>query len=263
MNLYKLFYEDYYNDNSIRYTHEGTEGASKYRSTFDIESKNVNIVECKLNTKHQEEISTLVPMSFFTLETLYPGLITGVGITHETRAIEGEFKLGIHLDYTSGMPVVYGSTIKGVLKSYFKDYADTVEIENPKRDAYDLQKEIFDGCSRADDGGVEVAPESRTYKSISQYKRDTFFDAVITEANRNNRIVDRDNLCPHGENPLVNPIPITFLKVASGVKMQFRFKLHDGIISAEKKMDLFKEIILDWGVGAKTNVGYGQFKEVK
>lgn len=58
----------------------------------------------------------------FTLSVCYPGLVTGVGIGHEAK-IEEEFKLGIHLDYTTGLPVIYGSSVKGVLRSAF-------EVEN-------------------------------------------------------------------------------------------------------------------------------------
>ena len=43
----------------------------------------------------------------------------------------------------------------------------------------------------------------------------------------------------------------------------FQFELQDGLISKEKKIKLFKEILADLGLGAKTNVGYGKFKDFK
>jgi hypothetical protein len=62
--------------------------------------------------------------------------------------------------------------------------------------------------------------------------------------------------------PFTNPNPIQFLKVLSKVQFQFQFKLTDGGgLKAGQKEVLFKEILCYMGIGAKTNVGYGQFEE--
>jgi CRISPR-associated protein Cmr6 len=46
-----------------------------------------------------------------------------------------------------------------------------------------------------------------------------------------------------------------------GVTVQFNFDLKDGIfLKADQKADLFKLILQYYGIGAKTNVGYGQFE---
>ena len=71
------------------------------------------------------------------MEVLYPGLITGVGIQHEA-SIEGEVKLGLDFDYTYGFPIVYGSSVKGVLKSFFED------VYSGSYDARKLSLDIFD-----------------------------------------------------------------------------------------------------------------------
>lgn len=179
----------------------------------------------------------------FSLDVSYPGLVTGVGIDHEAK-ISGEFKLGVHFDWTHGMPIVYGSSVKGVLRSYFKEfYNQTVGQPN----AEDAFKDIFDGGE----------------KSI--YDRDIFFDAVITHTDSKGRILCSDSITPHGDNPLKNPIPITFLKIAPGCTLEFRFKLvdtkiGDKVLKKEDKIKLFKEILTTVGIGAKTNVGYGQLK---
>jgi CRISPR-associated protein Cmr6 len=66
--------------------------------------------------------------------------------------------------------------------------------------------------------------------------------------------------------PFQNPNPVRFLKVRSGVTFTFGFRLTDTVISddllfsKELKRELFKKILLDLGIGAKTNVGYGQFE---
>lgn len=185
------------------------------------------------------------------LEVLYPGLITGVGIQHEA-SVEGELKLGLHFDYTYGFPVVYGSSVKGMLKSYFE------EVYSGSYDARKLSLDIFEG----------IGPDGNP-KSI--YDRDIFYDAVIVSPNADGRVLAMDSLAPHGgtrhDDPFANPVPISFAKVASGVKLRIRFDLKDSkdasgvvVLSAAKKLDLFIEILTTFGVGAKTNVGYGQLK---
>lgn len=185
------------------------------------------------------------------MEVLYPGLITGVGIQHEA-SIEGEVKLGLHFDYTYGFPIVYGSSVKGVLKSFFED------VYSGSYDARKLSLDIFDG----------IGPDGNP-KSI--YDRDIFYDAVIVSPNADGRVLAMDSLAPHGgtrhDDPFANPVPISFAKVASGVKLRIRFDLKDSkdasgvvVLNAAKKLDLFIEILTTFGVGAKTNVGYGQLK---
>lgn len=188
----------------------------------------------------------------FYLTISYPGLVTGVGINHEAK-IEGEFKLGVHFDYTYGMPVVYGSSVKGALRAWFKDIYLEKNIGQEKT-AQMLFDDIFNGI------GADGKP-----KSI--YDRDIFFDAVLVKADPKGRILCSDSITPHGDNPLRNPTPITFLKIAPGCEMEFRFKLVDTkdengdvIFLKSQKKALFEEIIKTVGVGAKTNVGYGQFQ---
>lgn len=233
------------------------------------------------------------------LKVHYPGLVTGVGIDHEAK-IEGEFKLGVHFDWTHGMPVVYGSSVKGVLRAWFKDiylHGDGNHYEKcGKIEWGDLLMEIFEGAYDRDieaekkkykekwEEIVKDNPEKRIYKHHrSIYERDIFFDAVISKPDTQGRILCSDSITPHGDNPLKNPIPITFLKIAPGCTMEFRFKLNPSTVpildeegnkvknkegkevtldfGAKQKKDLFQEILTTVGVGAKTNVGYGQLKE--
>ena len=185
-----------------------------------------------------------------TLEVLYPGLVTGIGINHEA-SIEGEFKLGLHFDWTYGMPVIYGSSVKGVLRSFFEEFYMPKDGQPDKKDAFN---DIFEGVN----------------KSI--YDRDIFFDAVIVKADRHGRILCSDSITPHTKGPLSNPNPISFMKIAPGCRIEFRFKLVDTRIEkhgkvvelkAQDKYKLFKAILTTVGIGAKTNVGYGQLKSVK
>jgi len=105
--------------------------------------------------------------------------------------------------------------------------------------------------------------KNRLYSPKSIYDRDIFFDAVITAPDKKGRILCSDSITPHGDNPLKNPTPITFVKIAPGCKLEFRFKLAGNIEERKLKLDLFKEILTTIGVGAKTNVGYGQLSVPK
>ena len=63
-----------------------------------------------------------------------------------------------------------------------------------------------------------------------------------------------------------DPTPLRFLKVALEVTFKFQFKLKNsdicGIkVTPENKNELFKKILLDFGIGAKRNTGYGALVE--
>ena len=223
----------------------------------------------------------------FSLKISYPGLVTGVGIDHEVK-IEGEYKLGVHFDWTRGMSVVYGSSVKGVLRNYFMSYYEG------DADPGDLMMEIFSGVYGRDIeaekkkykenwGQVVREPEKRIYKNSSSiYQRDIFFDAVITHTDSKGRILCSDSITPHGDDPLKNPTPLPFMKIAPGCTLEFRFKLHPStiplydqegnpiiengkqkmwIFEVDQKKALFIKILTNVGIGAKTNVGYGQLEE--
>ena len=252
-NLHKAYYKDYFRDLDFRFLLNGNENSEN-----KIEIKRRNQELTSPNLLKVIEKNDAVTHSF-ELKISYPGLVTGIGINHEAK-IEGEFKLGVHFDYSYGMPIVYGSSVKGVLRTWFKEF---FLDKNPEMDAIAdrLVKDIFDGtCSNGN-------------KPI--YKRDVFFDAVITQKDKNGCILSSDSITPHGgpnkDNPLKNPIPITFMKISSGCTMEFRFKLVNSVIeyndkrfefTAEQKLELFKTIITTVGIGAKTNVGYGQFEDL-
>ena len=238
-NLHKAYYKDYFDNLDFGYLLNNSDGSV-------VEIKRRNDALTAPNLLQQIPQNPMVNNSF-QLQIAYPGLVTGIGINHEAK-IEGEFKLGVHFDWTHGMPVVYGSSVKGVLRAWFKEFYKPTADQPSVEDAFDS---IFEG------------KENGKPKSI--YERDIFFDAVIVEADSKGRILASDSITPHGDNPLKNPTPITFMKIASGCKMEFRFKLVDSDINgktftAAQKKTLFEEILKTVGVGAKTNVGYGQLK---
>jgi CRISPR-associated protein Cmr6 len=208
----------------------------------------------------------------FEMSIQYPGLVTGLGISHEAR-IEGEFKLGVHFNYTYGMPVIYGSSVKGLLRSVFPEREKGNKLRNAKTAL--IRKYLGKGYETIDIDALRdsIFEGKEKKKPLSIYERDIFFDAVIKQPYRKTvnrqvveRIVESDSITPHAKQGMLkNPVPITFLKIASGVTMEFRFDLKACTIgtievSAGDKIRLFKQILLDFGIGAKTNVGYGQFQ---
>ncbi len=273
-NLHKAYYKDYFKDIKFSYLffeekidRERNEKRKRElkKELEDIEEDNKTKIKIKNNILSGSELLSLInnPISpqkhRFSLKIAYPGLVTGVGINHEAK-IEGEFKLGVHFDYTWGMPVVYGSSVKGVLRAYFKEF---YQDGNDSSGAEYMFNDIFEGRDMAKEHLLKDG--NKYYKSI--YNRDIFFDAVITGTDSEGRILCSDSITPHGDNPLKNPVPLTFLKIASGCTMEFRFKLVDTkdengtvILSKEDKKALFRKILQTVGLGAKTNVGYGQFQ---
>ena len=246
-NLHKLYYKDYFS--GVDFTDLDSNKSQK----AVLESNRILTQKVSKADLHDEKIGE--DMTAFELQVQYPGLITGVGIQHEA-SVKGEFKLGLHLDYTTGLPVVYGSSVKGVLRSYFAEkYRGDADVER-------LVADIFDGKSYSEQG-----------RDKSVYCRDVFYDAVVVSPNSNGQILAPDALAPHGTSdpnyPFIDPTPIQFVKIATGTVLKFRFKLvptKDGdtvVMSAKEKKALFEEILTTYGIGAKTNVGYGQLKAVK
>lgn len=191
----------------------------------------------------------------FKLKTIYPGLIIGSGYAHGLK-VDEDSKIGFYFDHTSGFPTIPGSSVKGTLRSLFGFHIN-------KKDKYQEEKQEFirelTGKNELDvkllvDDIFEGKDENGDAKSI--YNRDIFYEARVSNLN-----IKDDYLAPHKE-PLKNPIPIKFIKIAGGVSFEFSFKLHDGGgLSADEKLRLFFQLLQFSGVGAKTNVGYGQFEE--
>lgn len=184
----------------------------------------------------------------FLLQTVYPGLLIGSGNPHGTSLSDEDIKIGFAFDYVTGQPCIPGSSVKGVLRSHFEDRGEAVRAILGKEDidVDALAKEIF-GVARGED-----EPESDG--------QDIFLDAVVYDGDSKGRLLGDDYITPH-PSPTKNPKPIRFIKVLPDVRFEFRFILKDGTITKEEKEKLFKELLLLFGIGAKTNVGYGILKE--
>jgi CRISPR-associated protein Cmr6 len=232
------------------------------------------------------------------LRTVYPGLATGIGMGHEAD-VKGELKLGFYFDYTTGVPVIPGSTVKGVLRSAFpqwdnhtntpekKKWAKTAYIymalAKKENETWDELRKKWDSDEKEKQKDRITAIEKEIFdgiingNNISLYQRDIFHDAYISAGTKEKpapgRILGTDSITPHiqegmsyEESMLRNPTPVSFLKILPDVEFSFNFILQDHtkddskLLSKNEKVALFKQILLDFGVGAKTNVGYGQFQ---
>ncbi|KGN97751.1 CRISPR-associated protein Cmr5 [Porphyromonas gingivicanis] len=246
MNFGYWYYREYFNTIKLN-----SEGIVTNFSTFN-KGKNDKLNEEPL-PPHNEEVN-IQGIKSFELKTCYPGLLCGVGYHHEINKPKDEgdkeddpevYNLGMYFDYTSGLPVIPGSSIKGMLRSAIEEWDFLANYEHNN------------GVTRE-----EIIDKVFVGKEYSIYDRDIFFDAIPIKVD--NKLFGEDYITPHSK-PLKNPNPIRFLRVNPGVTYQFRFILkdHGEKLTVDFKTKLFKAIICDFGLGAKTNVGYGQFIDVE
>ncbi len=222
--------------------------AEYYGEFFNDESHDI-CIENKIirNAKPalKKDVCAIPGILSFELQVEYPGLIAGVGYPH-SAGVKSEICAGCSLDYVTGLPYLPGSSVKGLLRSAF-DHENYIKeiLEDDSADIKAMIKEIF---GNEDAAGTDI-----------------FFDSYPVDGVCNG-IFDIENITPHHQNEelgtLAEPNPLTFVKVKPGVVYKFDFILKDNdCITAEKKFRLFKQIILDLGMGAKTNVGFGRFTD--
>lgn len=255
MNFGHWYYREYFDTINL-----DSEGIVTNFSTFN-KGKNDKLIKGATLPPYDNE-NDIEDVTSFELKTCYPGLLCGVGYHHEInkpadekgkkgKKVEGDkeddapevYNLGMYFDYTSGLPVIPGSSIKGMLRSAIEEWdflADYKPNNGVTRE--EIIKTVFEG------------------EGLSIYDRDIFLDAIPIRVD--NKLFGEDYITHH-PNPLQNPNPVRFLRVNPGVTYQFRFILrnNDNGLKADFKEDLFKAIICTFGLGAKTNVGYGQFVE--
>lgn len=257
MNFGYWYYREYFNTIKLN-----SEGIVTNFSTFN-KGKNDKLNEEPL-LPHNEEVN-IQGIKSFELKTCYPGLLCGVGYHHEINKPKDEgdkeddpevYNLGMYFDYTSGLPVIPGSSIKGMLRSAIEEW-DFLADYKPKE-----EKTLPASLSDRDVLRKAIIRAVFEGDGLSIYDRDIFLDAIPIKVD--NKLFGEDYITPHSK-PLKNPNPIRFLRVNPGVTYQFRFILkdHGEKLTVDFKTKLFKAIICDFGLGAKTNVGYGQFIDVE
>ncbi len=245
MNFGHWYYREYFNTINL-----DSKGIVTNFSTFN-KGENDKLIKGAALPPY-DKVNDIKDVTSFELKTCYPGLLCGVGYHHEINNPKNEpkeddapevYNLGMYFDYTSGLPVIPGSSIKGMLRSAIEEWDFLADYE------------LNNGVTRE-----EIIEKVFVGKEYSIYDRDIFLDAIPIKAD--NKLFGEDYITHH-PTPLQNPNPVRFLRVNPGVTYQFRFILrnNDNGLKADFKEDLFKAIICTFGLGAKTNVGYGQFVE--
>lgn len=187
----------------------------------------------------------------FRLKTDYPGLLIGTGNPHGSGLTTSDINCGFSFSYVTGQPYIPASSVKGILRSSFKarrpaviDFLEEILnlTEKPTEDiVQELETDIFEGD-------------------------DIFLDGVLAKGAAGGKFLGADYITPHyplDKDLLKNPNPIHILKVLPDVTLEFRFILHSATlssglhISASDKTALFSKLLCYFGIGAKTNVGYG------
>jgi len=198
-----------------------------------------NIEAFQLQNRY-ESLFSIDNTQTFDLTTIYPGLLVGSGYNHPKLKddIEG-YQLGFFFDHTTGLPLISGSSIKGVLRSV---------LENEK-----FCKDVY-----------QIDNSKQLVENYFQKSKIVFYDAFIIQTNnKDKKIFASDYITSHRSDEkngmFKNPNPIKFLKILPEVTFRFQFAFPNDEVSSY--IELFKEIIVDFGLGAKTNTGYGKFQE--
>ena len=176
----------------------------------------------------------------FQLVTTYPGLLIGMGNPHDAK-LDGAIKLGFSFDYVTGLPYLPGSSLKGVLRSRFPGKYNGEE----KTD-----REILIGAYLGRDDIDAETLETELFENDN-----IFLGAFPTDWP--DGMLSLEYITPHKE--FQDPVPISLLKIKPNVCFEFGFLLRDATqIDAAQTCALFRELIMESGAGAKTNVGFGR-----
>ncbi|MEW6007109.1 MAG: type III-B CRISPR module RAMP protein Cmr6 [bacterium] len=174
----------------------------------------------------------------FTMTTA-TRLVFGMGYEHPTE-------IGFMFDWTTGLPIIPGSSLKGVAR-------DAAESSNDEclKEIFGSKKEDKEKCS----GEIIFFP---AYPYIEGNK--PFFELDVMTPHYREYYSDKK---PPAD--WYSPMPLLFLTVPAGIKYCFRLAHRNNL--KDKKSTLLKKAenilkysLTEFGVGAKTAVSYGYFK---
>jgi CRISPR-associated protein Cmr6 len=167
-------------------------------------------------------------------------LVSGLGASH---VLEN----GFVWDRNLGVPYLPGSSIKGMLRAWARDWTDAVHWVRYEALFGDVE----------DLGAGQIVVHDAFPTSIPAVELD-----VMTV--HHSRYYRNPTQPPAGGD---GPIPITFLAVATGAEFQFGLSPGQGatVSPAERQRqlddaeELLRDALRTLGVGGKTAVGYGRF----
>ena len=207
------------------------------------------------------------------MKVLYPGLYSAMSVDHGVGDVQSsdqnnqtDFNTGFSFDYTTGLPYIPGSSVKGALRACFIDHADDVlrALNSTKKDKYTQQivseLELFLFGSRVSGNGTD--------EYDGNMGNVIFYDAFpVSDSNTPGAVLAEDYITPHPD-PLRSPGPIIHtVKIKPGTTIRFCFKIPENEqgsvfrdISADRIVKMFRILLNLWGIGAKTNWGYGSLR---
>ncbi len=172
------------------------------------------------------------------------------------------------LHHIFGVPFIPGTALKGVVSSYYiernrENLTKGMEVANSQRKRENKReyKTLEEYAMNEDANYIEL------FGNENQKGKLTFLDAYPTTFPN----LEIDIMNPHfgdyydGKTPpadWLSPKPIKFLTVAKDTEFIFAFKTDKSNLIPEVKT-LIKESLQDFGIGAKTSVGYGYFKNMQ
>lgn len=220
------------------------------------------------------EVLGYADYSVVNMRVQAPGLLVGSGLAHGLPGSEEDVKTGLQFDYTSGLPVIPGSSVKGVIRSAFptikedkeqSNEADSEKLNYIKSLIADIPE--FSSLVLEDNDILELGSQMFNHGDIFADALLVGYGTRMKQHGPVKQVLAEDYITPHTGGSLAQPIPIKIVKVAPGVTFAFCFKFNETkigakVVSASMKKALCAAILQDLGVGAKTNVGYGVLKEV-
>lgn len=215
------------------------------------------------------------PFQRFNMKTVYPGLVLGTGYAHpafkkneDDPNAAGDFQLGFFFDWTTGLPVIPGSSIKGALRAVFPKDKEIEDTASAKR-GYILHWFLENTGDRQPADKEAFVAELEQKLFVERNKKlppSIFYDAYLIDGDPQGRVFGEDYITPHGgpgrDDPFKDPTPLRFLKILPGVTFRFQFRLRpfsvqDIELQPGDQAKFFMTVLKDFGIGAKRNTGYG------
>ena len=163
-------------------------------------------------------------------------LICGLGDEH---AIENS----IRLDHCTGLPYIPSSSIKGVAR-FEAEFNDTTDKRDKKENVLFGSQEGV-GVVQFWDGFPVDVPKLKV-DIMNNHFQDYYSDSK-------GKVAPSDDM---------NPNPIPFIVVDSDCEFYFPI-IANNQAHLEKAIEFLRSALSDWGVGAKSSMGYGIFYDFK
>ncbi len=173
-------------------------------------------------------------------------LLFGVGYSHP-------LEIGFTFDWTTGLPIIPGSSLKGVARSFASDNKQQCDVDDA------LIDKIFGPKDSEHAGQIIFLP---AYPCLTDEQE--FLDLDVMTPHYAPYYQDPQNNPPAD---WYSPVPLHFLTVPAGIKYCFRLADRLNLGWKETDSDLLKKAkqllssaLKEQGVGAKTSVDYGYFR---